>query len=458
MFDLPQLAAGPHATAPATLVDSTDTELLDTIRTLAATRRHLDITEAATLAELHTRGTCDRLFGMTTQAWVAYETATPAAHTKSRCNTGLKLRTHFETVQQAVLEGTISFEHAAVICRAANPRIINDFAAIQDQMINMAQGTVFNRWKQQINALANLIDQDGGHNPNDDLNTNQLYLNTNFDGTTQLNATFTGGIAETLIQTIDRVADELFRQYANDNNYLIPPAPIPPRATLRALAFIEICRRANASETYAEANNTNGEPCSDSSVTSSSEESSEANPHSNGPTTGTGGLRKSRLYSRPTRPEITLVINAAEPHRVYTPRGLELTDSYTQALCCDTDLYPIVVNSLGVPLNMGRKIRSANTHQRRALALRDGSCVFPGCEAQPTNTDAHHITQWTKDLGETNVETMALFCRHHHGIIHRTGWNIRINRNGHITITTPTGQQLPGQQHHQIKPNPPDTT
>ena len=95
---------------------------------------------------------------------------------------------------------------------------------------------------------------------------------------------------------------------------------------------------------------------------------------------------------------------------------------------------------------MGRTIRTANRAQRRALALRDGGCVFPGCGAPVRWCDAHHFTEWQHG-GTTDTANMALFCRRHHGVIHRTGWTATIDDHGDVTITTHTGTQLAGQRH-----------
>ncbi|MEZ5321804.1 MAG: HNH endonuclease signature motif containing protein [Microthrixaceae bacterium] len=117
-------------------------------------------------------------------------------------------------------------------------------------------------------------------------------------------------------------------------------------------------------------------------------------------------------------------------------------------------MHPVIVNSLGVPLDMGRQIRLANQAQRRALALRDGGCCFPGCDRPPQHCDAHHIDHWTRDLGRTDVAHMALFCRHHHGVIHRHGSGTTIDTHGRTTITTPHGHTLTGQQHGRLPTDP----
>jgi hypothetical protein len=46
---------------------------------------------------------------------------------------------------------------------------------------------------------------------------------------------------------------------------------------------------------------------------------------------------------------------------------------------CDPVLHALVVDSLGVPLDLGRSVRFANRDQRRAASVRDG--VNPAAHA-----------------------------------------------------------------------------
>jgi hypothetical protein len=57
------------------------------------------------------------------------------------------------------------------------------------------------------------------------------------------------------------------------------------------------------------------------------------------------------------------------------------------------------------------------------LAIRDGGCVAPGYDADPSRCEAHHITFW-EHHGETSVSTMVLLCAKHHHLVHEGGWRI----------------------------------
>jgi hypothetical protein len=55
--------------------------------------------------------------------------------------------------------------------------------------------------------------------------------------------------------------------------------------------------------------------------------------------------------------------------------------------------------------------------QRRALAIRDGGCVEPGCTAPPEWCDAHHKWHWAHG-GPTDLANLELRCRRHHITAH----------------------------------------
>lgn len=78
----------------------------------------------------------------------------------------------------------------------------------------------------------------------------------------------------------------------------------------------------------------------------------------------------------------------------------------------------------GRVLTLGRTQRLFNRRQRRALAARDGGCMWPGCERPPSWTEAHHIRPWAQG-GRTDVDDGILLCRHHHLRLHDEGWRIR---------------------------------
>lgn len=95
-----------------------------------------------------------------------------------------------------------------------------------------------------------------------------------------------------------------------------------------------------------------------------------------------------------------------------------------ERLVCSGATAAVTFDQSGQPLDLGRDERLFSRHQRRALAARDGGCMFPGCERPPSWTEAHHINHWVRDRGRTDVADGILLCRHHHLLLHNNGWEI----------------------------------
>jgi len=75
-------------------------------------------------------------------------------------------------------------------------------------------------------------------------------------------------------------------------------------------------------------------------------------------------------------------------------------------------------------MNLGREQRLFTARQRIALAARDGGCRWPECERPPGWCEAHHINEWARDGGKTDVIDGVLLCRYHHLLLHNNGWRI----------------------------------
>jgi hypothetical protein len=101
-----------------------------------------------------------------------------------------------------------------------------------------------------------------------------------------------------------------------------------------------------------------------------------------------------------------------------------VTKTVLDQLCCDAKLTRFITAGPSVILDMGRTVRIATPKQRRALAIRDRHCRFPGCRRQPQWCDAHHIEGWVATLGETNIDNLILLCRRHHTLVHNSRWTI----------------------------------
>jgi hypothetical protein len=96
---------------------------------------------------------------------------------------------------------------------------------------------------------------------------------------------------------------------------------------------------------------------------------------------------------------------------------------------CDCKLIPAVLGGKSEPLDLGRQRRLVPPGIRRALYLRDRGCAFPGCHRPPRHCQGHHIRHWA-DGGPTDLGNLVLMCAHHHRLLHRSGWQVRIAADG----------------------------
>jgi hypothetical protein len=90
-------------------------------------------------------------------------------------------------------------------------------------------------------------------------------------------------------------------------------------------------------------------------------------------------------------------------------------------LACDAEIIPAVFGGPSERLELGRSKRLFSKVQRRAIAIRDGGCTWPGCTAPPGWCEVAHIVAWLLG-GETNLDNGLLLCPFHHRRFDRDGW------------------------------------
>jgi hypothetical protein len=119
-----------------------------------------------------------------------------------------------------------------------------------------------------------------------------------------------------------------------------------------------------------------------------------------------------------------------------------VSTSTVATLVCAGGRIDATLSASGAVLDLGREQRLFNHRQRIALAIRDGGCLWPGCERPPSWTEAHHIDHWAHG-GTTDLDQGVLLCRHHHLRLHNDHWTIRL-RAGRYWLHPPGSGQSPG--------------
>ena len=81
---------------------------------------------------------------------------------------------------------------------------------------------------------------------------------------------------------------------------------------------------------------------------------------------------------------------------------------------------------------------------RDLVILRDGHCVFPGCNVDARRCDQDHIDPYVPideggPPGQTNPANLACLCRRHHRLKTFTGWRYERAGPGTYHWTNPHG-------------------
>jgi hypothetical protein len=138
------------------------------------------------------------------------------------------------------------------------------------------------------------------------------------------------------------------------------------------------------------------------------------------------------LTDRPTvageRPHVVVTIDL-DTLEGRVGRRCELEDTgriggeTARMLACDANVTRVITHGDSMPLDVGRKTKVVSPSLRRALAIRDGGCAFPGCARPPSWCDAHRLPHWNHG-GATALGKLALLCRRHHRLVHHGRFRI----------------------------------
>jgi hypothetical protein len=139
-----------------------------------------------------------------------------------------------------------------------------------------------------------------------------------------------------------------------------------------------------------------------------------------------------------------------------TIAGEPVTADTIRDLLVDADptstLRRLVTDSTGCIIDAGRTRYAITDTQRHLLALRDGTCRFPGCTRPATACEIDHARSW-RHGGRTDLDNLGPLCQHHHQLKTHGGWTITASRrSGACTWRSPLGRVY----HHQPPPLLPD--
>jgi hypothetical protein len=334
---------------------------------LERVRAAVDAASTAAVGEFDRRGLCQVDGVVTTAAWLAHRGRMSGAVARERVKVARALP-WLPVVRAAFAAGRMSFEEVGLFARARVPATAAAMEAHETGLVEATRrlrvddvGRVLQRWRSWADA--------DGAEPAAAGRLEAARLGDRVVLSGELDAVD----GEIVLGHLDALCEDIYEAEKADGVLSSP-------AQRRAAALVEMARRSAGATGKAAAT-----------------------------------------------PLITLVVRAedlAAGRGATTDRGDLVPDPALRRLLCDSSAAAVVLDALGEPVDLGRKVRTASPAQRRALVVRDRGCVFPGCDRPPGWCQAHHLRPWDSD-GPTDLANLALLCARHHHLVHEGGWTIR---------------------------------
>jgi hypothetical protein len=146
--------------------------------------------------------------------------------------------------------------------------------------------------------------------------------------------------------------------------------------------------------------------------------------------------------------DLDTLLNGLHHHSILeTNSNGTLSISTLRQLACEAAVIPMVMNSDGVILDVGRSQRLATPTQRQALRAMYPTCAHPGCRVRFEDCTIHHTNYW-ENGGRTDLGELLPLCSHHHHDAHHKHWRYTLDPDRTLHIHRPDGT------HHSTNPPP----
>jgi hypothetical protein len=311
-----------------------------------------------------------------TASWLRGRCRLLGADASARVRTARALR-ELPMIAAALEAGEISLDHARAVALLAHETDIADTRRVQRQILDVARLTDPGRFTSELKSIRDSIRRDHGDDPGEDETAafarREIVVSPVLDG-----FNVRGWLPDEAGVLVKTVLDALSTPVSEDLR------TVGQRC---ADAFTEVFRRV-----------------------------------------ADGGALPANHGVRPhlfVVAELDALLDTERAVMAQLGYGAVASAAAARRIACDAVITRVLISPQGQLLDLGRTTRVVTAAQWKALVVRDGGCVFPGCDRPATWCQAHHLHEWING-GPTDLDNLALICGFHHRLVHEGHWSLRV--------------------------------
>jgi len=431
------------------LVDATEAELDDRIRSLELLRRRVDAELALTVAAAERR-----------KVFLADGHRTMKGYLRATCNWSnadiagqrrlANATDHLPGLVEALHAGRIGTAQAAAIARVhRNPRVRDRLTEFAPTLLDLAERLRYDDFALALQRFEMLADTDGAHSDRDEQLEHRNVHVTTVGGSLHLDAA--GGdplINDELEAIFRRFCEYEFRLDAaarrSEHGDDAAGKPLARTHQQRSYdAFVNLMRRANAHLDTVDGAPNAADPVVNV-VTDARTWGLILADAGLAPTENLAGEPVDPFTGLPAGAERDLLRNLlADPDafatvRCETSHGTLLHPHDVLRATLAGHVRRVIVDARSVPIDMGRKQRLFTGPAREAAKLLVRRCDHAGCNLPDDFCDVDHVVEWN-DGGPTDHDNAGIECGHHNHLKHRRRSTTRRDLHGQRYTIRPDG-------------------
>jgi hypothetical protein len=294
---------------------------------------------------------------------------------------------------EAVVDGVLSQEQVAVLCRLRGKLHLEDLQASQEQLVTVATGMntdALGRWVAHL--IATHCEPAFDEEQERARERRYLQLRREADGTVRGTFVLANEDAEVVLTVLEPLARQQGKEDKRSAGQRRADALVEVFAGAAAWMELPVAGGQRAQVSYV----MTADWCAAERPEPLARRLAELG------TAGTAGLHP-------------LALERYAPDGAWT--GPQ-TRARLEAVLCDARISRMLVDPHGTVLSLESLTDAITSAQRKAVSVRDRHCVAKGCTRPPAFCDVHHLVH-LEHGGTTSLGNLVLLCRRHHVLWHR---------------------------------------